>query len=128
MNIQTSLKQLQGQYLHLLIEECRDVIATVPTTPNKVYIDKAHKKPFLDLGLALKTFLSEVDNQTSLKDLSQKLDLSIITVTRVLFEPDREGYRKVTINDFMNRIEKLVIEEFGKREDFINKDLEVVHA
>src|SRR5699024_8145369 len=102
--------------------------ATVPTTPNKVYIDKAHKKPFLDLGLALKTFLSEVDTQTSLKDLSQMLELSIITVTRVLFEPDREGYRTVTINDVINRSENLAIEECGQREDFISKDLEVPHA
>ena len=128
MNIQTSLKQLQGQYLFLLIEECREVVEKAQKTPSNIFITKDNKKPFSDLGLALKTFLSDVDNQIGQRELADILDISFITISRILSDPKKEGYRKTTINDFINKVENLVIQEFGEKENFINNELEVIHA
>lgn len=129
MDKQTFLKQQQFTYLHFIIKECREIIKKAPTTPNKVYIDESHKEPFFNLGLTLKSFLSKVDDLVSNEELATKIGVHSTTLKRIFFNyENREGYRKVTIDDFMDKVEKLVNKEFGTEEDFFNEELEVTHA
>src|SRR5699024_11835732 len=77
MNTQTPINQIRGQYLHLLIEECREIIKKAPTTPQKYFIEKEEEKePFFNLGLALKMFLSQFEDIISVEEIAEKMDRS----------------------------------------------------
>lgn len=124
-----SLKQQQSTYLHFIIEKCREIIKKAPTTPNKIYIDEEHKEPFFNLGLTLKVFLSKVDDLVSNEELATKIGVHSTTLKRIFFNYEKqESYRKITIDDFMDKVEKLVNKEFGTEEDFFNEELEVTHV
>lgn len=130
MNTQTPINQIRGQYLHLLIEECREIIKEAPTTPQKYFIEKEEEKePFFNLGLALKMFLSQFEDIISVEEIAEKMDVRPTTLKRILFNYEqRRSFKKVTIDDFMDKVEKLVNKEFGTEEDFFNNELEVAHA
>ena len=130
MNTQTPINQIRGRYLHLLIEECKEIIKKAPTTPQKYFIEKEEEKePFFNLGLALKMFLSKFENIITIEEIAEKMNVRPTTLKRILFNYEqRRSFKKVTIDDFMDKVEKLVNKEFGTEEDFFNNELEVAHV
>src|SRR5699024_136638 len=122
--------QIRGQYLHLLIEECREIIKKAPTTPQKYFIEKEEEKePIFKLGLALKMFLSQFEDIFNVEEIDEKMYVRSLTLKRILYTYEqRKIDKKITIDDFIDKLEKLVNNEFGTKEDFNNEKIEVAHA
>src|SRR5699024_1469416 len=116
--------------LHLLIEECREIIKEAPTTPQKYFIEKEEEKePFFNLGLALKMFLSQFEDIISVEEIAEKMDVRPTTLKRILFNYEqRRSFKKVIIDECKDKVEKLVNKELGTEENFFNKELEVAHV
>src|SRR5699024_11693592 len=101
--------------------ECREIIKKAPTTPQKYFIEKEEEKePFFNLGLALKMFLSQFDDIISVEEIAEKMDVRPTTLKRILFNYEqRRSFKKVTIDDFKDKVEKLEKNEIVTKEDIL---------
>ena len=117
---------LQKEYLDILIEECDNVVKYGHKTPHSVAFNTYEKNLFIDLGIALKTFMSMNGNKMSLKVLvNDYLELPYVTVSRIIANENIMSARIVTVEELVERAKEVA----NTRYEVILSDLEeVAHA
>ena len=99
---------LQKEYLDILIEECDNVVKYGHKTPHSVAFNTYEKNLFIDLGIALKTFMSMNGNKMSLKVLvNEYLELPYVTISRIIANENIMSARIVTVENFMERVKEV---------------------
>lgn len=103
------------------IKRCRNIVENSDPERKRIIMTQNEKSNFRNLGLNLKTFLSNSDGEERLVsniELSNEyLHAPVNTVKNTLFKNHHRGLDKEVVFSILDSVERVADEQFGALED-----------
>lgn len=102
------------------IDDCRKIINDSDPRRKSVLLTCEQKSDFYELGINLKTFLSnqdEIGKNVSNVELGDILETPIKTIQNVFYTIDNLGFYKSTLLPLLDKTESVANEHFGTLEE-----------
>ncbi|HER6579550.1 TPA: hypothetical protein VL584_001648 [Streptococcus pyogenes] len=111
------------------VDDCRKIINDSDPRRKSVLLTREQKAVFYELGINLKTFLSnqtEIGKNVSNIELANCFNAPTKTIQNVFYTVDKLGFYKSTLLSLLDKTEDIADENFGTLEEAEMKEKEVV--
>ncbi|MCH4446765.1 hypothetical protein [Staphylococcus haemolyticus] len=111
------------------VDDCRKIINDSDPRRKSVLLTREQKAVFYELGINLKTFLSnqtEIGKNVSNIELANYFNTPTKTIQNVFYTVDKLGFYKSTLLSLLDKTEDIANENFGTLEEAEMKEKEVV--
>lgn len=111
------------------VDDCRKIINDSDPRRKSVLLTREQKAVFYELGINLKTFLSnqtEIGKNVSNIELANCFNAPTKTIQNVFYIVDKLGFYKSTLLSLLDKTEDIADENFGTLEEAEMKEKEVV--
>ena len=111
------------------VDDCRKIINDSDPRRKSVLLTREQKAVFYELGINLKTFLSnqtEIGKNVSNIELANYFNAPTKTIQNVFYTVDKLGFYKSTLLSLLDKTEDIANENFGTLEEAEKKEKEGV--
>lgn len=111
------------------VDDCRKIINDSDPRRKSVLLTREQKAVFYELGINLKTFLSnqtEIGKNVSNIELANRFNAPTKTIQNVFYTVDKLGFYKSTLLTLLDKVEDIANENFCTLEEAEKKEKEVV--